>query len=417
MARARLLVGALMLALLAASSAAATAEEIVTVGPTTAGPAMAGATGDAGLPPQAAPGQCFAKVIVPETLQTYTEQVEVAPSRTVTRIRPGPCGLEDRMVVTRPASVEEINVPATYRTVTETVVVKPAGVRTETYPAVYDTVTEQVMVRPGYTTWRASRAPVYGSGVAYDGGTPPYANGPTKVLPTGEVVCLVQVPPEYRLQTRQILRIPERTVQIAYPAETAVVSRQVVDTPAHVVRRDIPAETKMVKVRICAPDQPVVETIPREYRTVTRTRVTSPAHAEWRPTTCQAPAPVSRPPPPRRHHVGCGCRAHRRHPVPAAKIIGAPPCPSACAPTALVEPLPPPGPPAPETAWVAPPPEGDGAVVVLQGALAERGYYRGPRNGLMNAETAAAMTRFQHDHHLAEGRLTGETANALGVRR
>jgi peptidoglycan hydrolase-like protein with peptidoglycan-binding domain len=58
---------------------------------------------------------------------------------------------------------------------------------------------------------------------------------------------------------------------------------------------------------------------------------------------------------------------------------------------------------------------GDRRVRQLQDALAGRGYYQGPRDGLFTGQTVEAMDRFQRDHGLREGRFTGETANRLGI--
>jgi hypothetical protein len=372
-------------------------------------------------PPNALPGQCFAKVIVPEVTQSYSEQVLVAPEHTVTQVIPGACGSQDKTIVVRAPSTELITIPATYRTITETVVVRPGGVRTEVIPPVYDTVSEQVMVRQGYTEWRPS-AGVRGYFGSYDagsyaGGYPPapccgypeqnpaYGGPPTRVLPTGEVLCLVQVPPEYSIVTRQVVRVPARTLEIPYPAETTTVTRQVVDAPAHVVRRDIPGETRVVQIKTCAPDQTQTSVIPPQYRTVTKLRTIAPARSEWRQTTCQAPTPA--PLPPVIFHQGPVYHDHPSHPAEIyAPSSG---CPVVCGEHRPVY----------EHARPtdSPPAAGDGAVARLQGALAAKGYYQGPQNGLFTPSTMAAMTRYQHDNHLAEGRYTGETANALGISR
>jgi hypothetical protein len=367
-------------------------------------------------PPNALPGQCFAKVIVPEVTESYSEQVLVAPEHTITQVIPGPCGFQDKTIVVRAPSTEVITIPATYRTITETVVVRPGGVRTEVIPPVYDMVTEQVMVRPGYTEWRQS-AGITGYSGGYSGGyspapccgypeqNPAYGGPPTRVLPTGEVLCLVQVPPEYRIVTRQVVRVPARTLEIPYPAETTTVTRQVVDVPAHVVKRDIPGETRVVQVKTCAPDKTETTVIPPQYRTVTKLRTVAPARSEWRQTTCQAPAPL--PLPPVIFHQEPIYHDHPRHPA----VIYAPHsgCAVVCGQSRPVY----------ERARVnnTPAATGAGAAPRLQGALAAKGYYQGPQNGLFTPSTIAAMTRYQHDNHLAEGRYTGETANALGIGR
>ena len=89
-------------------------------------------------PAGAQPGECFAKVLVPEVAETTSERVLVTPERTISRVLPGQCSWQDRTEVVREPSVEMINRPATYRTLTENVVVRPAGFRTETAPPVYE---------------------------------------------------------------------------------------------------------------------------------------------------------------------------------------------------------------------------------------------------------------------------------------
>ena len=411
-------------------------------GPASWGPGMAT---QEDYPPNAQPGQCFAKVLVPEMTQPFTEQVLVSPEKTITRVIPGTCGYEDKTVVVREPSSEFITIPATFRTVSETVVVKAGGVHTETAPPVYNTVTEQVLVREGYTVWRPGStvagysANAYGSGYAapppsaYAGTgampNPAYGNFPTRVLATGEVLCLVQVPPEYRTITKQVLVTPGRTIEVPYPPETAVVTRQVVDIPAHVEKRELPGETKIIKIKVCTPDQTRLETIPPEYKTITKIRTVSPSRFEWKPVDCRTevqhggyapppPRPIERPyaPPPMVHHY---------HP-PVHHVYVAPPvkgrvCHATCddGTTRTYVPTGHAPPPAytPPSAGAMTAPGGDRAVRNLQAALAAKGYYHGAQNGLFTQDTMAAMVKYQHDNHLSEGRYTGETANALGVSR
>jgi hypothetical protein len=349
-------------------------------------------------------------------------------------------------------------------------------------------VTEQVLVRDGYTVWRPgstvagynANANSYGSTgytapppSAYAGSgaapNPAYGNLPTKVLATGEVLCLVQVPPEYKTITKQVLETPGRTVDVPYPPETTVITRQVVDVPAHVEKRDIPGETKIIKVKICTPDQTQSQTIPPEYKTVTKIKTVSPSKFEWKTVDCKTdvthggytppatgysapmPPPIVKtygdePTPP----------VHRYHPI-VKKTYAPPPAKTYAPPPAK------PYAPPPPTAYVPPvhgkgkvchstcddgttstyvptgtapaptytPPKtytqssistvtaggGDRAVSNLQAALASKGYYNGAPNGLFTQDTMTAMVKYQHDNHLAEGRYTGETANSLGISR
>lgn len=54
-------------------------------------------------------------------------------------------------------------------------------------------------------------------------------------------------------------------------------------------------------------------------------------------------------------------------------------------------------------------------VAQMQGALNARGYDAGAADGRETAQTHAALHRFQHDRRMAEGQVTVESAEALGV--
>jgi hypothetical protein len=445
-----ILAGSSVIAVLMAASAAS-AFEMAPGGygggghPANWGPGMAT---QEDYPPNAQPGQCFAKVLVPEVTESFTEQVLVSPEKVVTHVVPGQCGYEDKTVVVREPSSEFITIPATFRTVSETVVVKAGGVHAETVPPVYSTVTEQVLVRDGYTVWRPGSTVAGYSGGSY-GAPPPsayagtgampnpaYGNFPTRVLPTGEVLCLVQVPPEYRTITKQVLVTPGRTVEVPYPPETAVVTRQVVDVPAHVEKRELPGETKIIKIKVCTPDQTQSETIAPEYKTVTKVRTVSPSKFEWKPVDCQKEVAHGYAPPPPPPAYGPAPPEHRYHPPMHRAYVAPRPayiapivaphgrgkvCHSTCDDGATTTYIPTGAsaahaypPMAPQAVQAS---GGDRGVRNLQAALAAKGYYNGPANGLFTRETMAAMVKYQHDNHLAEGRYTGETANALGVAR
>jgi hypothetical protein len=521
--------GSSALALALAASAAVAGSPAYGAGPGQCGPGGCGTPGPVGYgpgqvtnedyPPNAAPGQCFTKVLVPEIDTTITEHVMIQPEKTEIKVIPGECRMEDKTILVKEETVELIPVPATYKTVSETIVVKPGYTRTETIPATYETITEQVKVKDGYTAWRpgatvAGYAPgaansygaaptsrpsgTYGTGVIEH--NPAYGGMLTKVLPTGEVLCLVEVPPEYKTITKQILKTPARTVDIPVPPETRVITRQVVDIPAHTEKRIIPAIYDHVKIKVCSGDRTQPYTIPAVFTDYTRTKVATPSRFEWKQVDCKTdvvhadygapphygpPPPVKTygetPPPPPKHYGAPPPKTYGEAPPPPVykkpppKTYGeAPPPPpvykkpppppktygEAPPPPVYKKPPPPPSygaiPPKhgkqchttttcddePTPATYAPPPStyvppkpaytksevttapsptyeastgGDRAVAGLQAALASRGYYSGPQNGLFTQDTMRAMVKYQEDNHLAAGRYTGETANSLGI--
>jgi hypothetical protein len=228
-----------------------------------------------GYPPNALPGQCFARVLIPAKVEHYTEQAldMVAQRRTI--VIPATYGTETKQVLVKEASTEFVVIPATYKTVTETITVKPATSRLVITPAEYETVTEQVMVRDSYTTWKVGRGL-------------PGSTGETRMSDTGEILCLVRVPAEYATVTKQVLKTAEHREVEQIPAETQTITRQVVDVPAHVEKREIPAEYSTVTLtRIVTPESTREETIPATYKTVEKTRVVSASHLEWYQILCE----------------------------------------------------------------------------------------------------------------------------------
>ena len=287
------------------------------VAPGQCGPGGCGTPGPVGFgpgqvtnedyPPNAAPGQCFTKILVPEVTEAFTETVVVSPEKTDIKVIPGESRTEQKSVLVKEESVEYFTVQATYRTVSETIVVKEGYTRTETIPATYETVTEQVKVKDGFTAWRpgstvAGYAPgsantygsgqtsrpsgVYGQGVI-EGNPALRRSAHAGFCPTGEVLCLVEVPPEYKTITKQVLKTPARTVEIPVPPETRVVTRQVVDQAAHVEKKIIPAVYDTVTIKVRGPDQTQPFTIPAVTNTYTKVKVVSPSRFEWKQVDCK----------------------------------------------------------------------------------------------------------------------------------
>lgn len=245
----------------------------------------------ADYPRGAQPGQCFAQVRTPPVFETYQEQIVVSPGRVESRQTPAQYEWAERRVLVSPGREVRRWVPATYRSVTDTVVVSPATTRVEHIEPVFDTVYDQVMVRPPHAEWRRTF-------VGPDGVLPPGA----EVQPTGEVVCLVEVPAEYATVPRRVLREPGRTVETPIPAVTQTVTREVIDQPAHEVVEHVPPVFGVEKFRrLIAPARTDTVRIPPVFAQHTRQRQVSEGRLEWRQVDCDtkgAPVPPPYPPPP-----------------------------------------------------------------------------------------------------------------------
>jgi hypothetical protein len=229
--------------------------------------------------PEACPGQCGAQGRAAARARSYVERVLVTPARHERRLVPAVYAWAEREVLAEPARTERHMIAGTYRTVTETEVVTPATTRVERIDPVYDTVPEQVMIRPTHTEWRRTL-------VGPDGPAPTNARAEA----TGEVVCLIEVPAEYRTVQHQVLRAPGRTLETPVPAVTRTVTRQIIDQPEQVTETQVPAVYRTERYqRLMSPAHWECVDIPAVYATRIRQRPASPHPLKRRPPTCSAP--------------------------------------------------------------------------------------------------------------------------------
>ncbi len=329
------------------------------------------------LPPNATPGHCYGKLLIPEVTETYSDRVIDQAERTEIKIIPAVYGTAVQQVLATEERVEYETIPATYRTTTEVITIKPAITRKITVPAVYGEEVEQILVREAHTEWRrGTRRP--GDVVI---------PGSDKLLPTGEVICLIAVPAEYKTVTHTVVKIQEQVKEIVEPAVTETIVHKIVDTPARVVEHRIPATYKTVTVTtIVQPERTESFVIPATYKTIVKTRVSVPSHFEWKVIDCK---PDNIGPP---AHVYSDAGGVSSHTVVEER-------------TTVTKTT--------YSAHVAR--GGDSETLSLETALQKRGYYDGPLSGRFTSAVQLGMIRFQRDNHLARGSFTPETAIALGI--
>ena len=220
---------------------------------TAAAPAAApvSASGDL-YPPNARPGECYARMLIPGESRTITEKV-----------------------LKKEASERVEIVPATYKTVTKRVLVRPETSKLVSVPAKYGTKTERIQVSEAKTVWKkGAGATAAGAGSGAAGGASASAIvdrfGNQKILgsritDTGELLCLVEVPAQYKTVTKTVLVSPASTKTVTAPAEYKTVQVTELVTPAQEKRIGIP----------------------EEYGTVTRTEQVRGEQLTWVPVLCQ----------------------------------------------------------------------------------------------------------------------------------
>ncbi|MDH3415211.1 MAG: hypothetical protein OEM64_02760 [Gammaproteobacteria bacterium] len=235
-------------------------------------------SGDASLfPPNPKAGQCYARVLIPATYNSTTEQVVVREAGERFEITPARYEAGTETVLVKEASTRLEIIPAVYENVEERILVKPASKKITEIPAVYETVTERVLDKAAHTAWKKGPAAAQSSNVLSQSATD-----------TGEIMCLVEVPATYKTVQKRVLVSPARTEEVVIPAEYKTVTKSVVARPATSKEIVIPAQYGDVKVtKLVSPAQERRIAIPAEYDTVTKTEKVTEEGMEWRQVVCE----------------------------------------------------------------------------------------------------------------------------------
>ncbi len=185
--------------------------------------------GDMALPANAQAGKCYARAFEDPKYRTETEDV-----------------------LKKQASERIEFIPAQTEMVKQQVLVRAAYEREDIIPAQFEAVTERILVKPATTRWKKGR------------GLVEQVNNFT-----GEIMCLEEVPAEYKTITKQIIKAPATKKLVQVPAEYKTVMVNKVIAPATEKRIPIPAE----------------------YQTVTKTVKESEGKMVWQEVLCETNAP------------------------------------------------------------------------------------------------------------------------------
>lgn len=231
------------------------------------------------FPPNAKPGLCYARVLVPGEFREQSERVMLSEASARLEIIPAKYETVTERVLTREASTRLEVVPARYQTVEERILIQPETTRIEEIPASYKIVTDRILVSPARTEWKrgaAARFADVGNVVE------------SRETDTGEVMCLVEIPAQYRTVERKVVDQPARTREIKVPAQYKMVKKTVLAQPATTREVTIPAEYGTVQVtRLVTPAREREIKIPAKYGTVSKRVQVSEDRLEWREVLCE----------------------------------------------------------------------------------------------------------------------------------
>ena len=227
------------------------------------------------LPPDARPGQCFAKCLIPDEYETVTDQILLKEETSKLSVQPATyTTVEETVMVKEGYNVLKV-VPPTYTSVTEEIMVKEPSTKLVVQPAVYETISEQVLVSPATTKWVRGKA------------TPDCVSSNPDDC---RVWCLKEIPAQYKTVNRKVVQTPPVISEVEIPAQFKTIKRTVIQTPAQVVESSVDPQYKTVKKQVVQNPATTSETvIPAEYKTITSKRlVRTGGFTEWREVLCES---------------------------------------------------------------------------------------------------------------------------------
>ena len=226
--------------------------------------------------PQANPGDCFARVLIPATYDTIPQTVTTQEAFDTLNITPAQLAPETLNIKTRDEGIRYVVRQPRYETITEEVLVRPAYEELSVIPAQFETVTETIVVGEPKLVWRPGR------NLSAISRTDPE---------TGIVYCLVEEPAETRTVSRRVVRVPEQVQTVTIPAQYKTVTKQVLVDPGGVDQSPIPAEFTDVTIsRLVRPAEHFSQAQPAQTSTIDTRRLNTPERFEWVPVLCDTNA-------------------------------------------------------------------------------------------------------------------------------
>ena len=260
------------------------------------------------LPPNAAAGECYARVWVEAQYTTRDEQVLASEASQSIRV-----------------------IPAQYEAGSQSIEVSAASTRIETIPAVYGEESETIKIRDGQRLWRvalkSSSAPASNAlltaaknhGIDLDSAQvgmcfhehyvpETYKTVSEQILTKAATESVSIVPARYEMVEESLLVKEASTRLVSIPAQYGEEEERVLDKPAHTIWKkgrgpiqrideatgeimclvEVPATYKTIKRTVLrAPARTETVVVPAEYRTIKVKKLVSSASEERTPIAAE----------------------------------------------------------------------------------------------------------------------------------
>jgi len=230
------------------------------------------------LPPNAAPGECYARVWVDAQYTTRSEKVLASEASSSIKV-----------------------IPARYETVTKRVEVSAASSRIKTIPAVYGTETETVKISDGVRSWRVAKgiksAPASEAlllaaknhGIDLNGASvgqcfhehyvpATYKTVTEQVITKAATESVSVVPAQYETVEETVLVREASTKLVQVPAEYEETSQKIIDKPAHTIWKK--GRGPIQRIDEATGEIMCLVEVPATYKTVVQTRLKNAAYTK-----------------------------------------------------------------------------------------------------------------------------------------
>jgi hypothetical protein len=252
------------------------------------------------VPHASNPGECYARVKVPAEYSTSTEQIMVEEGYSTVDVSQPSLAPRQENVMIKEASVRYRVRQPSYRSVTEQMMIRPAYDKLTVSAPQFSTVTETIqtsaprliwkrgnpgkLAAQGYTIHSTANAGSYSQGHS---GAPAEFRGATECGATCEIWCLVEEPGEQVQYNRKVMTSPGQVQRQTVPAQYRTITKQVVSDPGGVEEIPVPAEYRSVTVEdIVDPGGERVVNVPPKFAEVATKHLVSPERYEWRRVLC-----------------------------------------------------------------------------------------------------------------------------------
>jgi hypothetical protein len=227
---------------------------------------------DLQMPPQAKPGQCFARVLVQATYRTEAAPVVIRDAHESVQVSEPVFKSEIKSIQISDAYKDYIVTPPTFRTEHQKIVVRPAHERLRASPAVIGTRPVTVVIREPRLVWRPGSK---GSEVRRIDAA------------TGEVFCLVEEPAKTAVMHREVQITPAQVTREHVPALEETIERRFLVTAPSVREVYVKAQSKDVRVQtLVEPAREIRTKVEAHTSTLQRQVEVTPERYEWVQVVC-----------------------------------------------------------------------------------------------------------------------------------